>query len=1165
MRKILITVFSLLIVMLLGIGVACTKDDNSNNSYEQQQPTQQVKLVDFDDIAVSADYNSTFDISEYLIVKDEDGKDYTATATLYDGRFKEVELTGNSFSLNQLKYILKLKVKLSDGNIATRRVDISAIDYSPYDIQFSVKGLPTWGINNQFVLPTAIGVREISGETNDATIKVYLDDGTKTEQTIVDGTFTPVKVGKYIVEASLVDANVADTIYAESLSFNVLEDMPKTLEDFSAGADNIRSAGEFNESKGVAGVYLESYTDINGVTEYGIGKATMTSGESAGRLAIRFSKTKDELISLMERIESITFRILVTDADYADGDTCSLKFFNLIEKKVLVNQWTDVTLTKSEILNETLLNYFGSSEELVASYSSKGGTYGFAYAFAKTGLGYMQKGWGTAYRMIHSEAYKGQPTDVYIDEISYETMEFEAFNGHANNIKSAPSFVDDGSSEWLASYVDKNEETKYGIGKATIETDVNVLSLRFNKSRDELISIMNSLKSITFTILVKDVDLQGDERLPLKFFGEELRDDARNPIINQWTTVTLTREEVLNDVLLAGFETEQVAIEAFATAFSVDGNGVMTVGRNNLFAISYETGENLTEVYIDEITYEKQIILVDFEDIAFEIDLNKEFSFEEYLTVTDRNGLTYKSTACVFDAENNLIETSLNKFIPLVKSKYTIEINAELPEGVTTRTITLYADNYLETFGSTADNIRSAGEFSESKGEPGVYVYSYTDKNGITEYGIGKATMKSGDSAGRLAIRFNRTVAELTEILKDSNFEAITFRILVTGANYADGATCSLKFFNTIERQMAVNQWADITLTKADLFNETLLTYFGSSDALISSTGSGTYGFAQAFANTGLGYMQKSWGSAYRMIHCSNYVNPTDVYIDDIKFVMRKGLLDFANIEVDVNVNHEISVENYLTVKDNQGGFYTSTVEVYDSNNVKLTLSENKFIAKDCKYIIKISVTMDGNVVTRTIIVNVGNYLEGFNTEANNIKSESANFNYNNGTAGTWHESVTDGKGVTEYGVGMGTLGASNTGCVPVRFNKTEEELKALLENENFESITFRILIKDGVTAEGDDVTIKFFNLVEKKVTINQWSDVTLTRAEILANTTLLEEFGSMQAIIGAIADGFSADGIGYIKQGEAPTRRLINIANIKNNVREVYLDNVSYALTNAN
>ncbi|MBQ3219999.1 MAG: hypothetical protein IJB32_05355, partial [Clostridia bacterium] len=160
MRKILITVFSLLIVMLLGIGVACTKDDNSNNSGEQQQPTQQVKLVDFDDIAVSADYNSTFDISEYLIVKDEDGKDYTATATLYDGRFKEVELTGNSFSLNQLKYILKLKVKLSDGNIATRRVDISAIDYSPYDIQFSVKGLPTWGINNQFVLPTAIGVRE---------------------------------------------------------------------------------------------------------------------------------------------------------------------------------------------------------------------------------------------------------------------------------------------------------------------------------------------------------------------------------------------------------------------------------------------------------------------------------------------------------------------------------------------------------------------------------------------------------------------------------------------------------------------------------------------------------------------------------------------------------------------------------------------------------------------------------------------------------------------------------------------------------------------------------------------------------------------------------------------------------------------------------------------
>ena len=1161
MRKFLITICSFLFVFLLVCGAGCAKKPS-----QPQEEIPQVQLVDFDDISVRADYNSTFDITKYLTVKDEDGNTYTATAALYDGRFKKVDLTGNSFTLEQLNYTLKISVKLSERSSATRRVTISAIDYSAYDIQFSVKGLPTWGINTEFVLPTAVGIRELSGETNDATIKVFLDDAIKTEQTVTDGKFTPAKVGRYIVEASLVDANVADTVYTESLSFEVLEDMPKTLEDFSMGAENIRSAGEFNESKGEAGVFLESYTDKDGVTEYGIGKATMKSGESAGRLAVRFNKSKDELISIIDRIESITFRILVTDGDLEDGAACSIKFFNLIERKVPVNKWTDVTLTKYDVFNETLLNYFGNNEALVEDYSSKGGTYGFAYAFASTGLGYMQKGWGTAYRMIHSEAYKNQPTDVYIDEISYDTEEFATFNGHANNIKSASSFVQDGESEWLANYTDKNGATKYGIGKATIAPNTGAMVVRFNKTQDELISIMNGIKSISFTILVKDGDFQDGDKVALKFFNKSLSDEANYVKVNEWTTVTLTREDILNSTLTAGFGNEQAAIKAFATAYACDGSGVLVGGTNNTFVLSYETGEKATEVYIDEITYEKQIILVDFEDTAMEIDINKEFLLENYLTVKDLNGISYQATAKVFDAQNNLVDTSSNIFIPYIKAQYTIEISVELPGNITkTRTITVYADNNLETFAATAENIRSAGEFNESKGEAGVFVESYTDKNGITEYGIGKATMKSGDSAGRLAVRFNKTEAELIEILNDPNFEGITFRILVTYANYTNGDVCSLKFFNSVEKQLTVNQWMDITLTKAEIFNETLLNYFGSMEALISSSGSGTYGFANAFAATGTGYLQKSWGSAYRMIHASNYVNPTDVYIDDIKFSTRKGLLNFTDIDIDVNVNEEVSLDRYLTVKDNCGGTYTATVNVYNSNNQAVTLTDNKFTASEAKYTIKISVTMDGKLITRTITVNVGHYLEGFNTEANNIKSESANFNWNNGTVGTWYESVTDVAGVTEYGVGMGTLGASNTGCVPVRFSKTEAELKAILEEEKFQSITFRVMIRDGVTSEGSLVTIHFFNLIEKTVTINKWSDITLTKAEILENAALLEEFGSQQALIDAIAEGFSEDGLGYIKQGSNPTHRLIHIANIKNAVRELYVDNIHYALTSIN
>ena len=190
------------------------------------------------------------------------------------------------------------------------------------------------------------------------------------------------------------------------------------FETFSGNANNITGASNFNTFNN--NEYLQFYTDKNGVTEYGVGKATMQfNGGGSGYIALRFNKTAEELKEIMSVVETITFRVLITDTDFADGASYPLSFFNLVDKTAYVNQWTDITLTREEIFNDTLVgeDVFGSEQNLIEATP-----YGFANAFASNGLGYLRKssGSGTVYRMLFCKAYGGNSaTNVYIDDITY--------------------------------------------------------------------------------------------------------------------------------------------------------------------------------------------------------------------------------------------------------------------------------------------------------------------------------------------------------------------------------------------------------------------------------------------------------------------------------------------------------------------------------------------------------------------------------------------------------------------------------------------------------------------------------------------------------------------------------------------------------------------------
>ena len=206
-------------------------------------------------------------------------------------------------------------------------------------------------------------------------------------------------------------------LYIDDIQY-LYETSENHFETFSGNANNITGAANFNKFEN--NEYLQFYTDKNGVTEYGVGKATMQfNSGSSGYIALRFNKTAEELKEIMSVVETITFRVLITDTDFADGASYPLSFFNLVDKTAYVNQWTDITLTREEIFNDTLVgkDVFGSEQNLIEATP-----HGFANAFASNGLGYLRKssGSGTVYRMLFCKAYGGKSdTNVYIDDITY--------------------------------------------------------------------------------------------------------------------------------------------------------------------------------------------------------------------------------------------------------------------------------------------------------------------------------------------------------------------------------------------------------------------------------------------------------------------------------------------------------------------------------------------------------------------------------------------------------------------------------------------------------------------------------------------------------------------------------------------------------------------------
>ena len=175
------------------------------------------------------------------------------------------------------------------------------------------------------------------------------------------------------------------------------------LEDFSDISSTYCLAGATRfKSEQTRGEYLESYTDSKGIAAHGVGYASLRKVDNC--MVVRFNKTAEELSVIYDDIETLTVRILIK---HGEDLMREMKIFN-VSKSLPTNEWTDFTVTKTEIINclnnSALQNMVSAKQQFLNNFHS-------------TAIAHEP-------RMIATTCH-GFNTEVYIDSITYIPVSIE--------------------------------------------------------------------------------------------------------------------------------------------------------------------------------------------------------------------------------------------------------------------------------------------------------------------------------------------------------------------------------------------------------------------------------------------------------------------------------------------------------------------------------------------------------------------------------------------------------------------------------------------------------------------------------------------------------------------------------------------------------------------
>ncbi len=577
-KKFSIALLAICTAIMVSFGfAACTENGDAGSGQKTE-----ITLSNYIDLTVSGTLNQDFTIGPYLMAVDQDGDIYEGTAKVSDADGNVVAVAYNRFVIEKTTdYKVEITVTLPNGTVKTRTITVKPMDNTPYQLSFSLGMLPTGLVGVEYTLPTAVATRY--EQDTPATVRVYyVNDGEREEQAVTDGKFTPAKDGTYVVVAEKVSEHgktytkelnlFVEPIWDPEAALN-----PVLVDYVDANAKNFLT-GKLNFNDTSTGSYVESYTDKNGVTKNGVGKAEIYYGNQV--LAARFNKYTDELRAIWDNMRSITFTVLIEQSGVEDAR--KLMIFGVPTQALEKNVWHEITLTKADI--ETKLQSKAEAAGLTVKEF-------FATQYSAWGAASVQRMFGSS---IASDAVS---MDLYVDQIKCTLgMDdvLEGFGGSAstNNLSGKLNFNSASTGSYLESYTDKNGETKLGVGKAEMYYGNQCLVARFNRTSQELLAVWDEMESITYTVLIKQGDVAAARKL--KIFGV-YTDFALEKDV--WYEITLTKAQIEDALESAATNAGKTVKELFAGEYCATGAATA----NRMFGASIASDAVSLDLYLDSI------------------------------------------------------------------------------------------------------------------------------------------------------------------------------------------------------------------------------------------------------------------------------------------------------------------------------------------------------------------------------------------------------------------------------------------------------------------------------------------------------------------------------------------------------------------------------------
>ncbi len=352
----------------------------------------------------------------------------------------------------------------------------------------------------------------------------------------------------------------------------------KYFEDYGDGLSNANAAesisfkdADGNEMSKFYSTWYETKADKNGTLAHGVVKTQLY--HSLQTLSMRFNRTADEIVSMLEDLEYLTVRLMI---EREDATQYVVKVMG-VAQTVNVGEWSVFIVSKAQLL----ANMAGNTEADKIS--------AFAQAYCMTGKGGIN---------FVSATCNGVSIPLWIDaiytgtpELAENVLDDYTYGLSINNVASgALNFAGNNKGTHYATYEDGEGTVAQGVVYGEMYYGNQVIAVRFNRTENELLDIMKDLQTLTVRLLITH---NGEKTFVVKLFGV-----AKEIPVNKWTEITVTRAEILN--AMAG-NTEEEKIAKFANNFSSTGLG----DAPRLFSASIAASQISLKMYFDSITFTK--------------------------------------------------------------------------------------------------------------------------------------------------------------------------------------------------------------------------------------------------------------------------------------------------------------------------------------------------------------------------------------------------------------------------------------------------------------------------------------------------------------------------------------------------------------------------------